>query len=359
MAACTNDAQCRTSEGYVCDPSWHACVLPNVASIVPRECPAPRGIGRNPAFAPTETVAGRAAALADGKLVTLDKPDASLAHDANGFYATWIAEKQLVFATSKDGVEWSPTTLGECDDCRPMVLAGGIVVSSQDGVQVRRNGVAVTAAAGYGSATLGGDGRVHVVANDGGPLGAFGSANQRIVYTVSDGRAFKRPVVVSKSDEILPFYFAMPAIAVDSRRKTIFIAYVRGGRDAVWDIMLASSKDGVTWTRTRIGDDPPCAIHMVPNLAVDSVTGMLHVTWYDTRGGGRFAHATCLNGKCTQVGRINDQPFGPITTVRRSPHSIADTTTLLVDEKRRTLDAIWTQPVENAVQIYHARAKLR
>ncbi|HET9485193.1 MAG TPA: hypothetical protein VFO79_14625, partial [Xanthomonadales bacterium] len=214
---------------------------------------------------------------------------------------------------------------------------------------------------GYANAALGADGRLHLVAIDGGPLGAYGSANQRVLYSTPG-----RTVVVSRRDEMIPFYFANPSIAVDSRRRWIYIAYVRGGRDAVWDIVLAASKDGgQTWTRTRIGDDPACAIHMVPNLAVDTTTGTLHVAWYDSRAGmpahsgGRFARATCGAGlaKCTQVGRIDDEPFGALSTVRGHGGWIGDAASIVVDEKRRALHAVWTRPGSD-VRVVHAKAKL-
>src|SRR4029453_10125675 len=40
-------------------------------------------------------------------------------------------------------------------------------------------------AGGYGNALVGFDGRLHVIAVTGGPLGGYGSADQRIEYTVS------------------------------------------------------------------------------------------------------------------------------------------------------------------------------
>jgi len=35
---CTKDSECRADEGYVCDPVWHACLVPNAAVIVPKQC---------------------------------------------------------------------------------------------------------------------------------------------------------------------------------------------------------------------------------------------------------------------------------------------------------------------------------
>jgi len=406
MAPCARDADCRASEGYVCDPTWKACVMPNAAAIVPRTCPAARGIGRDPQFAPSAALVdaneSSAVATADGGLVVVHAKGSSLgvthvdiagraaqratfeaassianpflARDASGtLYATWSSTAGAMLSKSKDGVQWSaPLTIDPCSDCRSIVVAGASAVHAMfahEGMRVRTSrdggnqfGAASTILGGYGNATVGVDGRVHVVAIDGSPLGAFGSANQRIQYSAG----FGKPITVSRRDETLPFYFANPSIAVDSRRKWIYIAYVRGGRDAVWDIVLAASKDGGrTWKRSRIGDDPPCAIHMVPNLALDPRTGTLHLAWYDSRGEQpRFAHATCTPGlaKCTQLGRINDVPFATLSTVRDNATWIGDYETLIVDDKRRMLHAVWTQPVEEAgkvvSRVFHAKAKL-
>lgn len=386
MAACTRDADCRATEGYVCDRQWSACVMPNSTSIVPRTCPAPRGIGRDPAFAPTTVIADAnqaAAIVVDGKLVSSSqqKRDPSLVRVRGTYVAARATNEGVVIETSSDAASWSqPTTIDPCTSCSPKLVAGGEVVfalTASEGLRVRASRDAgktwsapVTAlAAGYGNAVVGGDGRLHVVGIDGGPLGAYGSAHQRVLYTVSTdgGRSFARAIVVSRRDEVLPFYFSNPSIAVDPRRKRIYIAYVRGGRDGVWDLVLATSKNtGATWTRTRIGDDPPCAIHMVPNLALDPRTGTLHVAWYDGRGEhGRFAHATCTVGlaKCTQVGRINDVPFASLSTVRHHATWIGDAATLVVDDARRELHAVWTQPVgglggAGIARVFHAKAKL-
>ena len=142
------------------------------------------------------------------------------------------------------------------------------------------------------------------------------------------------------------------------------VAYARGGRDARWDIVIAASKDaGKTWSRTALGDG--CAIHMVPNLALDPTTGTLHVAWYDSDGAvGRFAHATCAPGAaaCVQRGAINDAPFAALSTVRHGAKWIGEYESLFVDDKRRVLHAVWTQPMlENGrifSRIVHASAKL-
>lgn len=373
MAACTRDAQCRTNEGYVCDPQWHACLMPNAAAIVPRTCPAPRGIGRDPQFAPTEALfaANEFAATIrdDGTLIAIPAsrfgPDArepSLTRVGGTLYATW-RDGGVMFASSNDGASWSAPTKLDDAGTRPQIVAGGgalYVLFAHEGLRVRtsRDGgkswdaATTLTPAGAGNAVVAAS-TLHVAGIDGGPLGAYGSANQHVLY----GKT-----TVSRRDEVLPFYFATPSIAADARRKWIYIAYVRGGRDAIWDLVLVASRDGgQTWTRTRIGDDPPCAIHMAPALAVDGATGTLHVAWYDGRGDkGRFAHATCTAGlaRCTQIGRINDVPFASLTAVRETATSIGDSAALFIDDKRRVLHAVWSQPVDNTTRVFHAKAKL-
>ncbi len=456
MASCTADVDCRAAEGYVCDRAWRACVIPNSTVIIPRACPPPRGIGRDPGFAPSiqlstatspgaSQLAPSAVITPDGSLVTiygtrtgaaagnvpglaridplgrptLDTPivsprtyhaDPWLARDARGtLIATWVGfddgdtHREIALATSRDaGLTWSaPVAVHETDACtasapdrgvaclaRPMVVSGPDpdrrgaelvhLMYAAAGLRVRTSdnggktfGPARTALAGsYGNATVGADGRLHAVAIDGGAGAGFGTGDHRIHYTVSadGGRSFARPITVSRDDETLPYFFANPSIAVDTRRRWLYIAYVRGGRDARWDLVLAASRNGgQTWSRTRIGDDPACAIHMVPNLALDPTTGRLHLAWYDSRGpDARFAHAICGPGatRCTQLGRINDLPFAALSTTRDGARSIGDHQALFVDDKRRTLHAVWTQPIAAlggtiTSRIFHARATLR
>ncbi|MEJ7599306.1 MAG: sialidase family protein [Kofleriaceae bacterium] len=451
MAKCTTDADCRTDEGYACDPLRKACMMPNSGTILPKACPGLAGYGRNPAFAPsvalsTSQAAGRyqfepsAVVTDDGGLVALyitgaritdgntlglarvdaigraspDLPFATgkpsnfdpwLARGANGtLYATWLGfegrgeRQEIGLARSTDrGVTWSPPlAVHEPADCppgerdcldKPMVITGPdprlrtkelvYVAYAAHGLRVRASrdggrtfGPAATALAGvYGNWVTGEDGTLHIVTLNGGLHGAYGSADHAIEYTAStDGAAtFAKPARVSRYDEMLPFLFSNPSIALDDRRGWLYIAYTRGGRDAKWDLVIAASKDrGKTWKRTRIGDDPPCSIHMVPNLALDPTTGSLHVAWYDHRGERpRFAHAICTPGaaKCAQQGRIDDQPFAALSTVRHAAKWIGEYQTLAIDDKRRTLHAVWTQTVDEAGQIvarvFHAKAKLR
>lgn len=360
------------------------------------------------------------ARLEPNNALTIDLPfksqranheDPWLARDRKGvLYAVWLGfdthelGQEIGLARSVDrGATWSspiavhaPTDCSEGErDClgKPMIAVGprrggaGAARSNSDavyvmygagrtGLHVRASvdggatfGPPVTALAGdYGTSIVGADGKLHVVTINGSSLGSFGSAMQQVEYAGSTdgGTTFTSPVVVSGGDEVLPYYFANPAIAVDPKRKQIYIVYVRGGRDARWDLVLASSKDGgATWTRTKVAGDG-CAIHMVPTVALDDKTGELHVVYYDNEGGaGRFAHTACTPSprgmKCAQRGAINSAPFA-LSTVRHGASWLGDYESLVVDTKRRALHAVWTQPVLDdgklVSRIFHARAAL-
>ena len=390
MQRCVRDDECRVREGYVCDAAWHACVMPNSTAIVPRTCPAPR-IARDPQFessrigsdaheiAATTTVEGELiVAHASGGAIGVSQRMASdvrltTALGSGGTHPSIVRAGATLFATwSNDGVWFASSPNGQnwleaqkLDDAgeRPSIAAGGgviYVLFAHEGLRVRasRDGgktwepAKTVMPAGDGSAVVAG-GTLHVVGIEGGPLGAYGSANQRVLYNKT---------VVSQRDEVLPFYFATPSIAVDARRKWIYIAYVRGGRDARWDIVLAASKDnGATWTRTRIGDDPACAIHMMPALALDDTTGVLHIAWYDGRGTAGFAHATCAIGlaSCTQLGRINTEPFATALATSRDTATWIGGGALVIDNQRRILHAAWVQPFDGKTYVFTTKAKLR
>lgn len=141
----------------------------------------------------------------------------------------------------------------------------------------------------------------HVVALDGSALAGYGSADHRLEYTVATRGAFGKPIAISSRDEELPYFFAAPALAVDDRRNTVWIAYVRGGRDARWDLVVVALQ-GKLARRAVIADG--CSLHAMPAIAVDA-TGVLHVVYADAGG---YDHATCAPGNCTVRGRLVDHP---------------------------------------------------
>jgi hypothetical protein len=403
MKHCDADAQCRVDEGYVCDAKWHACLLPNLASIVPASCPPrPAAATRDPAFGASERWSGAleagpfevdpSAAIADdGSLQVAAR--ASLTRDRRGtLYKVSLGDNAVELARSADhGTTWSePIAVSEPGDCgddardcfqRPIAVAGATILyvlyaTPRAGLRVRASrdggktfGAPVTALGGtYGNATVGSDGALRVVMISGGELGGFGSAQHAIEYAASTdgGATFSAPSRVSAVDETLPFYFGNPSIAFDAQRKLVYVAYVRGGRDAKWDIVLAVSRDnGATWKRRTIVSDG-CSLHMMPNLALDPTTGTLHVAYYDTEAlPGRFVHATCPAGAatCKVAGAINSVPFSSLSTVRVDRAAIGDHASLAIDAKRRRLHAYWAQPVDeagvNVARIFHSVAKLK
>jgi hypothetical protein len=262
----------------------------------------------------------------------------------------------------------------ECGDCSapPLLAANGENVYAlyggpDVGLRARRSrdGGAtfeppVAVALGYlGSAVVDRGGALHVVTLTGGVHGGYGSAMQAISYSVALGPAS----IVSGRDELLPTFFATPSLAVDTTRKRAWVAYLRGGRDAAWDVVIAATRDdGKTWTRTRIGDG--CAIHLLPALALDPTTGIVHATFYDTNASpGRYVHATCVLGgagppACTVLGAINSQPFTTLDVGRLGPSYLGERAALVVDDAHRMLHAFWAQPFADGIHVVHAQAAL-
>ena len=184
--SCTSDADCRTGEGYVCDPVWHACSVPGMAAPKAPVC-APKPLDKH-AFGAAQAVTSDAtpgvyqfepsSALADdGSLVSIyttgaamgapNEPrvavigktvkesalpkdrehafDAWIARDAHGvLHAVWLAfdgpgaperDMEIAYTTSSDGgATWTPVVaVHDPDDCpdampgcldKPMIAAG-------------------------------------------------------------------------------------------------------------------------------------------------------------------------------------------------------------------------------------------
>jgi len=333
--------------------------------------------------------------------------DAWIARDrAGALHAVWLAfdgpaapEKHMAidYAVSRDGgATWSaPRAVQDPLDCpdempgcmdKPMIAAGAgdelyvayaTEAEGREGLRLRAShdggktfGASVAVMDGsYGDLAIDAKGGIHVVGGNGSPKsGPFGAVGQTIDYTVStDGGATFAPVRhVNAGDESIPFFFVNPGVEVDSARHHIYVTYARGGADAAWDIVLAtSSDDGATWTRTIVNDDGHCAAHMVPMSALDPATGKLHVTWLDDRDGhGALAYAVCEPGgsKCGANERASDAPFAAFSFVRHSGPWIGEYAGLVVDDDRRVLHAVWTQPVAGpngpVSRVFHAQAAL-
>jgi hypothetical protein len=162
--------------------------------------------------------------------------------------------------------------------------------------------------------------------------------------------------------ESIPFFFANPTLAIDERRGALHVAYAAGTPDGRWDIQLASSRDaGRSWKRIRVNDGPRCGNHMVPNLAVDA-RGRVHLTWYQNRGGrGHLAYTTCSAGRCAAARRVAPD-MAAYELVRHSSKWLGEYESLVIDERRRRVHAVWTQVVDEGgrpiARIHHATGPL-
>ena len=102
-------------------------------------------------------------------------------------------------------------------------------------------------------------------------MGAFGSADQKVEYTVSadGGATFTTPHARERRDEMLPFFFSNPSVAVDDAR-ALDLRRVRARRTRRG---VGPRDRGEQGRRQDVEADPDrrrrCAIHMVPNLALD------------------------------------------------------------------------------------------
>lgn len=417
MASCASDADCRAAEGYTCDPIYHACALPNLAAIAPKQCAQDgQPIAHDDEFAPSEIVgSGRAPVAAIGPqgavalfesrleqppapatdLVDMWPPRAgdrgfaaagdrspAIASTRGGLLMAWrdqLAPLDVPIVQPSGSADWLVVDeLGSDDDCGdcsagPWLAASGDAVAilfggDPVGLRVKRSrdggksfGPAQAAAIGTrGAAALDRAGALHLVTLRGDAHGAYGSAMQSIEYSFELGA----PHVVSARDELVPTFFAAPALAVDSARRRVWIAYIRGGRDAVWDLVIAATRDGgKTWTRTALGGG--CATHLVPALAVDPKSGVLHATWFDNLGHpARYAHATCTLAAsgaptCVDRGAISSQPFARFDLGRGGASSLSERAALVVDDAHRTLHAFWSQPLADGAHVIHATAKLK
>ncbi len=319
---------------------------------------------------------------------------------AGALHAVWLGhngggrdlDAEIGYARSTDGgATWTaPIAIHAPEDCadhrpfcldKPMVAAGvgsggkGAAVRvfySSNGLRMRSStdggksfGAPVDViAATYGDVAIDRGGAIHVVASmaegedeaaEGGETArasVWGATQAFIGYTTStDGAQFTAPVVVSAPGQPTPFYFVNPTLALDEKRGWIYIAYAAGTPDGAWDIQLATSKDrGKTWTRIKANDDPTCANHMVPNLALDPKSGEPLLTWYENRGdAGHVAFTTCAVGgaSCKPAVAIS-APMAAYELVRHSSKWLGEYEALLVDPKTRTLHAAWTEVIDEA-----------
>lgn len=327
--------------------------------------------------------------------------DAWMTTDPSGMlHLVWFGHNgrdkhsQIAYAQSKDGLSWSsPVEVNDtATDCpgdvqgcldKPMIAwmkdgplvtyystpGGGLkAVRLKDG---KPEGPSVpVGGAAYGDVDVSSSGTVHVVYSmwDDEKADSYGDARIRIEYvrSVDGGKSFDKPIRVSGEGEPVPFFFSNAQVAADDGRGIVYVVYPAGTGSGQWEIMLATSKDaGKTWSRIRVNDDAPCANHMTPSVALDPKTGVLHVIWLENRTGkGGVAYAACEAGgeKCSANEAVSEAPFASYRFSRHQTDWLGEYGALVVDAERRTLHAVWAQPVdeggEAVSRIFVARAEL-
>jgi hypothetical protein len=328
-----------------------------------------------------------------------DQTDPALENDRGGrlFLATrgWNGGAAQVnaaigVATSDDGVSWSKVvTAADCGaGCgRPFLAVGPdksnlkadaiyVFFASGGGLRSVRSSdgggsfaPSVPVAPGLvGDAEVTSSGKIHVVYIGGGG-NKLGDVQNGVYYVNSGdgGASYTPPVRISAETDPVPVLFSSPRVVVDVARTMLYAVYPQGTPDGKWEIVLASSKDGgVTWARTTVNDDSPCASHMLPATALDPATGKVHVAWVENRSGvGAVVYSSCMTGgvKCAKNEQISDSPFASYGFGRESNKWLGDTIDLVVDTKHKLLHAVWTQTVDEGGalvgRVMHAAAKLK
>ncbi len=366
---------------------------------------------------------GLAAAKLDlGKEVSLAEADHALSLERENLADPWLArdrggklflsylgfngggapEKNMVVGvtTSDDGLTWSkPVTAhdaatdcpGEAPGCldKPIVAIGPNRLNdkvdvvyvlywsaatnslrathSNDGGQTFSPSAKVGDGP-YADAEVTSSGKMHVV-YVGGNGHRMGDAGNGTFYTsTSDGgETFAEPVRISAEGESVPLHFASPRVIVDVPRRLLYAVYTTGTSDGKWDVVLATSRDGgLAWTRQKVNDDNSCATHMMPAAALDPATGKIHLVWLENRSGaGAVGYSACAAGgeKCSKNEQVNETPFAAFGFAKHSTSTVGDYISVLVDSKKKTVHALWTQPVDEggaiAARIFHSSARAR
>jgi hypothetical protein len=313
------------------------------------------------------------------------------AADDGVLHLVWLAhdggrpEKNMLIAgsTSKDGLDWSAASpvhaVADCPPAgrgcldKPMVVPAApaegksavtLFYSTDESLRALPPGAASSvkvAGGAYAHLVRAPSGALYLAVADDRPSvpGAqpaeespFGSLGLQVAVlrSADSGRTWERQAPASDASEPIPFFFSNPQIAVDEARGLQYVAYPTGKPDGAWTLRLATSKDGgKSWSRITVNDDPPCASHMAPQVALDRKSGALFVTWLDNRTGkGSLVMARCEAGgeKCGPNQQVNDAPFASYSFERHLPAWLSEYGALVFDEKRRVLHSVWTQPVE-------------
>ena len=104
----------------------------------------------------------------------------------------------------------------------------------------------------------------------------------------SNGVSWSTPVVVNVGDSTNTKNQNYPSIAYDGLNPgTVYVAY-EDDRAGNWDIWMAKSQNGTTWTETRITTDSKDQTQA--NVFIDRVDGEPTVVWTDARWSAQTAH---------------------------------------------------------------------
>ncbi len=171
----------------------------------------------------------------------------------------------------------------------------------------------------------------------------------RVDYAVSSDAGATWRTSVASAGEAMPFFFSNPSVAVDGARKWIYVAYARGGSDGVWDVVIAASHDdGKTWSRaprsaTAVRSTWCRTPRSIPRPARCTTPG---TTARARRpAGSRTRPATSARPHAPAAARsttCRSRRCRPSATARSGS---ASTRRCLVDDQRRVLHAVWSQPV--------------
>jgi hypothetical protein len=154
-----------------------------------------------------------------------------------------------------------------------------------------------------------------------------------------------------------PVRFA-PGVATN--HDVTHVVYVTGGLTGVWDVIVATSRDGGrTWSHRTVNDDGSCATHGWPSIAIDPASGDAHVVFVDNRfGPGEVVYARCPADPavpCARNEAVSDTPF-PFDT-STDPSRWLGTRTALVRAPDGTLWAAWTDTRSGGPGIYVTRGR--
>ena len=187
---------------------------------------------------------------------------------------------------------------------------------------------------------------------------AQGDEKNRILVARQDRGAagFSAPVDVAPKT-LLPIF--MPVALATGPDGSVYCAFI-GGEKNHSDLFVARSTDRAATfgAPVKVNDDPTCATHFRPSLAVDAA-GRVHVTYLDNRGGeGNAIYAVSTDKGATFTNsRLSDQSF-PFT-IGRAPleHWLGDYIHVALAGSR--LFEIWADPRSGKSSAYVSVQELK